>query len=71
MDALKGKNRKIQLGVITQGRTYSTSSDQDILDLEGELFKAKQENGYLSMSSKSYHRFLKEKEGFFTSQFPF
>lgn len=71
MDALNGEKKKIRLGVMTQGRTYSASSPNDLIDLEGELFKAKQENSLLSITSTNYHVFLKEKTGLFTSKFPF
>ncbi len=71
MSALDAKNQKIRCGVMTQGRTYLVSSPNDLIDLEGELFKAKQENSHLSITSTDYHDFLKSDKGHFTSKFPF
>lgn len=65
METLGEKNRKIRLGVITQGRSYLTASPNDLIDLESELFRAKQDNSRLSISSKENHNYFKGKESFF------
>lgn len=71
MNITKETNQKIRLGVITQERTYETSSQSDMMFLNAALFAAKQDNTLRSIGAKDYHQYKKEEDGIFTSRMPF
>lgn len=70
MNLLKKGEEKIHVWVITEGRTYLTLSPNDVMDLHGSLFQAKQDNSSKSIESISYHKY-KKWWWIFTSQMPF